>query len=162
MKNIVRIVSIASLALVSFAAFAYQNNGVTAGGTQVRILSEQDLVATGIPVVEKGGFGQGESPTKQVLSLSSDVQGVKCTVSNDKGSWSVVTPASVEVQRSKADLNVKCEKDGYETVAGVVHSAPTEIEAKHFSWTSDEDARKTVQAYAPDLNVSLKSTLASN
>jgi hypothetical protein len=159
-KSIVRVVGFAAFALISVAAIA---GTTTAGSVPVRALSEQDLIATGAPVVDQGeGFGKGESATKQTLSLSANVEGVKCTVSNDKGSWSVVTPATVDVERSADDLKVTCSKDGYETVAGVLHSAPTEIEVKHFSWTSDEDAHKTVQAYAPGLDVSMKSTVASN
>jgi hypothetical protein len=39
---------------------------------------------------------------------------VECTLTNDKGSWKVKTPATVTVQKSGADLVVACEKVGHQ------------------------------------------------
>ena len=37
-----------------------------------------------------------------------------CQLANDKGTWSVTTPATITVQKSAADLMVMCEKTGME------------------------------------------------
>lgn len=37
----------------------------------------------------------------------------RCDLSNDEGSWTVVTPGSVMVHRSNKPLSVKCQKSGY-------------------------------------------------
>ncbi len=38
------------------------------------------------------------------------VEGAKCVLMNDKGSWFVTTPGSVMVQKSYEDLSVNCNK----------------------------------------------------
>ncbi len=40
------------------------------------------------------------------------VEQTKCTLKNDKGSWSTNAPGNVVVRRSDEDLNVECKKDG--------------------------------------------------
>ncbi len=44
-----------------------------------------------------------------------EVRGANCTLTNDKGSWFVTTPASTVVLKSYSDLVVDCNKD---TLAG--------------------------------------------
>ena len=41
------------------------------------------------------------------------MEGVACTLSNDKGTWTVVTPGRVAVTRSTEPLTVQCTKEGY-------------------------------------------------
>lgn len=40
------------------------------------------------------------------------VEKAKCSLKNDKGSWQVTTPGTVDVHRSAEDLVVECKKDG--------------------------------------------------
>lgn len=40
------------------------------------------------------------------------IEGVKCKLQNDKGSWEGTSPGFVNVHRSAEDLNVECKKDG--------------------------------------------------
>lgn len=40
------------------------------------------------------------------------LEGVKCKLSNDRGSWEAKSPAFVDVRRSAGDLNVVCKQDG--------------------------------------------------
>lgn len=66
--------------------------------------------------------------TRQRLSVEtrykdSEVIGATCTLSNDRGSWRVVTPGSVIVNRSLADLSADCEKEGFAAGTLVVESA---------------------------------------
>ncbi|TXT38674.1 MAG: hypothetical protein FD135_2777 [Comamonadaceae bacterium] len=54
----------------------------------------------------------------QQLSLTAkgedakNVEGVKCKLQNDKGTWEAVTPSFINVRRSSEDLTVECKKDG--------------------------------------------------
>lgn len=40
------------------------------------------------------------------------VEGVKCKLQNDRGSWEASSPALVKVRRSAEDLKVECRKEG--------------------------------------------------
>lgn len=59
--------------------------------------------------------GSGTTQPISVQTFSSDGQdldGVKCDMTNDEGTWFVVTPGSVVVRRSNKDLQVICKKAG--------------------------------------------------
>lgn len=53
------------------------------------------------------------------------VVGAKCDLTNDYGTFSVVTPASVIVHRSSKDLQVACKKDGLSDATANVTSRAT-------------------------------------
>lgn len=58
----------------------------------------------------------GTSGAIRVETVGGDgvaVAGAKCDLTNDYGTFSVVTPASVIVHKSSKDLQVTCKKDGY-------------------------------------------------
>lgn len=40
------------------------------------------------------------------------VEGVKCKLQNDKGTWESTSPGFVNVRRSAEDLTVECKKEG--------------------------------------------------
>ncbi len=42
-----------------------------------------------------------------------ELPGAECTASNDRGSWTVVTPGVLAVERSAAMLRIRCSKEGY-------------------------------------------------
>ena len=51
------------------------------------------------------------------LLILTDQPGAHCVLTNNKGSWSVLTPGIVKVKRSNKKLNIVCNKEGYkETV----------------------------------------------
>ena len=53
--------------------------------------------------------------SKQSVSVStSPVQGAACTLHNSEGTWYVTTPGSVEVHKTKNDLEITCTKDGFQ------------------------------------------------
>ena len=52
---------------------------------------------------------------KETLPVVSKPEGANCTLKNNKGSWEVKTPATVELKLSKKDLEIVCKKDGYKT-----------------------------------------------
>lgn len=64
----------------------------------------------------------------QSLSVTSDsngtaMNGAKCSLANDKGTWFATTPGTVTVRRSYGALNVNCALDGFETGNITVKSA---------------------------------------
>ena len=56
--------------------------------------------------------GEKTQPMSIQTTLNNqEVSGVACTLSNDAGSWSLTTPASVTVHKSTGDLIIDCKKD---------------------------------------------------
>jgi len=49
---------------------------------------------------------------KTKTAAGADVAQAKCTLKNEKGSWSVVTPNTVSVHRAAGNLAVNCKKSG--------------------------------------------------
>lgn len=48
--------------------------------------------------------------------------GATCTLTSSQGSWQLVTPASVTVERSKEDIQVRCTKDGFQDASAIIPS----------------------------------------
>ena len=60
--------------------------------------------------------GEGTGQNLTVLTYdeaNKDLNGAKCELTNDEGSWSVVTPGSTMIHRSNKDLRVLCTKEGH-------------------------------------------------
>ena len=66
------------------------------------------------------------SGTQQSITLETQSWGSPtsafCTLSNDKGNWTLMTPGSVSVHRSYSDLNVECQSQGLPKVSTNVKS----------------------------------------
>jgi len=78
----------------------------------MRILTIAAIAATGIAL---SGCATIVDGSKQSVSVStSPVQGAACTLHNSEGTWYVTTPGSVEVHKTKNDLEITCTKDGYQ------------------------------------------------
>ena len=59
--------------------------------------------------------GSGSTQSVSVQTFAADgneVEGVKCDMTNDEGTWFVLTPGSTIVHRSNKDLQVICKKTG--------------------------------------------------
>jgi len=64
-----------------------------------------------------GNVNSAISIGSEKIVIITDQPGAHCVLTNNKGSWSVLTSGIVKVKRSKKQLNVICNKDGYkETV----------------------------------------------
>jgi hypothetical protein len=68
------------------------------------------------------------SGTSQVVSVetmhsSGNVVGAMCKLQNDKGVYYVTTPGTVTVHRAYGDMNVKCEKPGFDAGLATVKSS---------------------------------------
>ena len=53
------------------------------------------------------------SGSSQNITVTSNVQGATCTLSNDKGTWTLSTPGSAIVTSSRVNLALTCAKEGY-------------------------------------------------
>ena len=52
--------------------------------------------------------------THESVSVNtSPVQDSQCTLTNSQGTWYLKTPGSVEVHKTKTDLDITCKHDGY-------------------------------------------------
>jgi hypothetical protein len=74
------------------------------------------LVVSGLVTGCSTLTGEGTSQNIAVFTYKSDntmLDGARCQLMNDEGSWTAVTPASTMVHRSNKDLIVRCTKDGY-------------------------------------------------
>jgi hypothetical protein len=68
------------------------------------------------------------SGTSQVVSVetlhsSGNIAGATCKLENDKGVYYVTTPGTVTVHRAYGDMNVKCEKPGFDPGLATVKSS---------------------------------------
>ena len=69
------------------------------------------ILATGCSTITGSGTSQSMS-VQTYLADGQDVEGVKCEMNNDEGTWFVLTPGSAFVHRSNKDLQVVCKKPG--------------------------------------------------
>jgi hypothetical protein len=67
--------------------------------------------------------GTSQNVTVKTQKQSTDVAGADCVLTNSKGTYKVVTPATVAVHRAKDDLSVNCTKDGETTASTAVKSS---------------------------------------
>ena len=68
------------------------------------------------------GCASTMSGNSQPVTISSNVNGASCILTNEKGSWSLQTPGSAVVTNSRENLSVRCEKNGYESAVVSVPS----------------------------------------
>lgn len=159
----------AAVSALSINAFAGAVGGQMSFGSGYQRMTDITLQSTNEAELVKFAPAGGSDRHTQTLSLSAkdgsgELAGVSCTVTNDKGSWTLVTPGTVSIARSKGDLAVACSKDGYRSIAGVLKAGTTEIAASTFTDAADH-ATVRVPFYAPSLEFSMDAapvTQASN
>jgi len=86
------------------------------------------LVAIAAAAASLTGCASIVSGTSQVVSVetlhaSGPVSGAVCKLENDKGVYYVTTPGTVTVHRAYGDMNVKCEKTGFDPGLASVKSS---------------------------------------
>ncbi|HTT84578.1 MAG TPA: hypothetical protein VMF67_13950 [Rhizomicrobium sp.] len=70
--------------------------------------------------VVAGALGLGSCATmvsgssEDIAVLTPPESGASCVLSNNEGSWAVVTPTVAHVQRGNDDMLVKCNKPGFQ------------------------------------------------
>jgi hypothetical protein len=69
---------------------------------------------TGCSTLTAGGTSQNVA-VFTATPEGKDVNEVRCEMTNDEGTWSAITPASVMIHRSNKDMQIVCKKDGFES-----------------------------------------------
>jgi hypothetical protein len=77
---------------------------------KLTIVSTVIVLTTGCASLTGSEMQQLSLTTKD--SDAQSVQGVKCKLQNDKGTWEATSPGFVNVHRSAEDLTVECKKEG--------------------------------------------------
>jgi len=75
------------------------------------VVVELVITLTGCSTISGSGTSQSLS-VQTIAADGSDVDGAKCDMTNDEGTWFLVTPGSTVVHRSNKDLQVVCKKAG--------------------------------------------------
>lgn len=80
-------------------------------------------LTTGCSTITGSGTSQSMS-VKTYTTDGQDVEGAKCDLTNDEGTWFVTTPGSAFVHRSNKDMQVICKKAGIDvgTASVVSHT----------------------------------------
>jgi hypothetical protein len=69
-----------------------------------------------------------EGQTESIAITSPPTTGANCTLSNSRGEWTVTTPGTVAVKKSRHDMAIQCSKPGFQT-------ATASIPADFAGWT---------------------------
>lgn len=81
-------------------------------------MQKSTLAASTLLIALCSGCASITGSEMQQVSLSTKgtngqvLEGARCKLQNDKGSWESGTPAFVNIRRSAEDLTVECKKDG--------------------------------------------------
>ncbi|HEX4302350.1 MAG TPA: hypothetical protein VHZ78_06125 [Rhizomicrobium sp.] len=86
----------------------------------MKLQSIAALAALGIAL--SGCASIVEGTTQMVQVATPPVDGAACTLSSSQGVYTVTTPGSVKVHKTKDDMKVVCKKDGYQDGTTVVLS----------------------------------------
>jgi hypothetical protein len=83
--------------------------------TKILALACLGVALSGCATVIKGS-------TEQVAVSTSPVSGATCELSSSEGEWTVTTPGTANVGLTKHDLEVQCDKPGYQQAKATVPS----------------------------------------
>lgn len=67
--------------------------------------------------------GSNQSVSVETRTDAGPVAGANCRLSNNKGTWFVISPGSTTIQRSFEDLAVRCDKDALDPGLASVKSS---------------------------------------
>jgi hypothetical protein len=120
--------------------------------------------ANTVNVTGASNFNGGTSKERETVSVTAvdsngPVADAKCILTNAKGDWSLAAPGNVDVRRSDSDLQIKCEKSGYEPVVTTIKASKTQIPRPQFHFAAggsgddDQDTMITVPQYASPITV---------
>lgn len=152
-----------TFSLFSICAFAG-----TVGNANAALQSANAVNITGATNNNNGGTNKDrETVSITTVDANGPVADAKCILTNAKGDWSVTAPDSVEVRRSDSDLQIKCEKAGYDPVVTTIKASKTQIPRPQFHFAAggddddDQDAMITVPQYAASITVTFDAKQAN-
>jgi hypothetical protein len=93
----------------------------------MRIQTFAALAAMGCALSGCATIVKGTS--QDVAIATPPISGAMCILSSGEGSWTVISPGMARVERSKEDMQIRCNKDGYQEAVSTI---PSNIEG----WTA--------------------------
>jgi len=134
LKNPTSIIA-AAACVFSMQAFAAGVMPGTEMGQNFNAVQQQNVTGATNP-------GGGVNKDREELHLSTadgngPVADAKCTLTNAKGDWSLTTPDTVKVKRSDSDLQIKCEKPGYDAAVTTLKASTIQIPHQQFHFAAD-------------------------
>lgn len=94
----------------------------------MRVIVFGVVAAVALQITGCASVANGTTQAIRIETTTQDgkpVDGAKCSLTNDKGSFSVDTPGSVLVHRSSSDLKIECKKDPNEPATAMAISRVT-------------------------------------
>lgn len=148
-----------------FSICAFAGN---VGGAVTALQSANTVNVTGATNNNNGGTNRDrETVSVTAVDANGPVADAKCILTNARGDWSITAPDSVDVRRSDSDLQIKCEKPGYDPVVATIKATKTQIPRPQFHFAAgggdddDEDAMITVPQYAASITVTFDAKQAN-
>lgn len=83
--------------------------------TQVLIIAATCVLLGGCASIMRGS-------SQSVGITTPPVTGATCNLTSKEGTWQVVSPGAVTVERSKDDIQILCNKDGYQEAVAMIPS----------------------------------------
>lgn len=79
------------------------------------------IIATGLAL---GGCASIVKGSSQAINVATPpTAGATCTLMNKGGTWILVSPSSVTVDKSKEDIQVRCTKPGWQDASAIIPSS---------------------------------------
>lgn len=72
----------------------------------IAAIAALSVAVSGCATIVKGS-------SQDIAITTPPVTGASCSLSSSQGNWMVTTPGVVHVERSKADVQIRCTKSGY-------------------------------------------------
>jgi TonB family protein len=100
-----------------------EDENVRSGHTQGEIMKALFLASTVLCGAALSGCATAIEGTSQGIAITTlPAAGATCVLSGREGSWSVVSPGVVRVEKSKEDIAVHCSKPGWQDAAATIPS----------------------------------------
>jgi hypothetical protein len=81
-------------------------------GAHMKIVSIMGLIALGFAMSGCASIVRGQSQT--IAITTPPTTGANCQLTSAQGNWSVLSPGTVTVQRSKENVTIRCNKAGWQ------------------------------------------------
>jgi uncharacterized protein YceK len=78
----------------------------------MKIIAVAGLCALGLSLSGCASIVKGQSQT--IAITTPPTTGATCVLKSAQGNWTVVTPGSVTIQRSKENVDIRCNKPGWQ------------------------------------------------
>jgi hypothetical protein len=86
-------------------------------------MNYRTVAAIGAACIALAGCASVVKGSSQAMSVTTPpTDGANCTLSNSRGSWTLTSPGTATVMRSKSNMEIRCSKAGYADASVTVGS----------------------------------------